>query len=132
MTVTINPLARKTLVAAVIDDYTLVINRGSKDAVKVGDRFLVYAIGQEIQDPESHESLGRLELVRGIGRVTNVQQSMATIRSEKVVYEERTINRAGGLLAMRNQLYGAPVETKRDRIEVGFDSPHVGDFVKKL
>lgn len=72
----------KALVAKVIDEYTVVINRGSSDGVKVGDIYKVFYLSDEdIIDPETGESLGKLEFVVGNGVVTNVQTKMSTLES---------------------------------------------------
>lgn len=46
-------------VAKVNDKYTLVLNKGEKDGVEVGQRVLIYSVGDEIADPDTTESLGR-------------------------------------------------------------------------
>jgi len=61
--------------------FEVVINWGSDHGVKVGDRFLVFGYGPRIIDPESGEDLGVLEVVRGRGIVTHVQDRIATVRS---------------------------------------------------
>lgn len=71
------------VVAKVIDSYTVVLNKGSADDVALGDRFLVYGIGAEIVDPETGESLGEVEIVRGTGKITHVQDKMSTLTSDK-------------------------------------------------
>lgn len=59
----------------------VVINRGSSDGVKLGDKYLIFGYGPEIVDPDSGEDLGRVELVRGRGEVMHVQDHLATVRS---------------------------------------------------
>ena len=59
----------------------VVINRGSHQGVKLGDKFLVFGIGPRIIDPDTHDDLGELELVRGRGEVVHVQEHLATLRS---------------------------------------------------
>src|SRR5690625_60907 len=76
-------------VAKIIDGYSVVINKGRIDGVSKGDRYLIYGIGDEVADPENGESLGNLELVRGTGRVTHVQERIATIQSDQ--FEKPTI-----------------------------------------
>jgi len=57
----------------------LVVSLGSTDGVSMRDTFLIYAIGEEIKDPETGESLGQLEIVRGRGKAKHVQPSMTTV-----------------------------------------------------
>lgn len=68
-------------VAAIVDDTTLVLNVGSRDGVHEGMLFAVVAEHHDIRDPDSGESLGRWESVKGRVVVTHVQERMATARS---------------------------------------------------
>jgi len=80
-------------VASVIEmGNEVVINRGSDDGVKSGDRYLIYGLGEELIDPETGESLGQLELVRGRGVVVHVQSKMSTLRSVETRVRKRTHN----------------------------------------
>ncbi|HCW08231.1 MAG TPA: hypothetical protein DGG95_12795 [Cytophagales bacterium] len=115
-------------IAKVIDDYKIVINKGSNNGIQVGQRLLVYAIGEEINDPESGESLGQLEIVKGTGVVTHVQEYISTVESDRKSKSFRKIIRKP-LLAF--QLAGEeeiinPSET------IPFDEPKVGDLVKGI
>lgn len=71
-------------VVAVIDSYTVAINRGTNDMVKVGDSFLIFGLGAEITDPDTGENLGHLELVRGQVKVIHLQERLATAKSSKM------------------------------------------------
>ena len=56
-------------VAKVLSETQLVLNVGSNDGIKEDSRFLVYSIEDEdILDPVTGESLGKLEYVKGRGR----------------------------------------------------------------
>lgn len=70
-------------VAEVLNKSTVVVNAGENEGVKERMRCTVYARGQEIFDPISHESLGYLELLRGKGIVTQVQPNMCVVRACK-------------------------------------------------
>ncbi|MBO0348455.1 hypothetical protein J0895_04915 [Phormidium pseudopriestleyi FRX01] len=108
-------------VAQVINPAQLVINRGSLHDVKVGQRMLIYRRGdQEIKDPESGESLGYLERVKGTGQVIHVQEKICTVESDKKKYPRR-IKSVLGLT--------------EDIIEgeaLPFEHPEVGDLVKPI
>lgn len=68
-------------VAKVVDNYRLVINKGAVDHVDVGDVFLIYEQGENITDPENDEDLGAVEIMKGRGKVTHVQERMALLES---------------------------------------------------
>ncbi|MCX7123553.1 MAG: hypothetical protein NTV32_07840 [Gammaproteobacteria bacterium] len=59
----------------------VVINKGSLDGIREGQAFLVYVTGEEIFDPDTGKSLGTLEIVRGQGNASHVQETITTIRS---------------------------------------------------
>jgi hypothetical protein len=86
------PDLQSILVAKVLDEYTLVINRGSNQGVKEGQRFLIYELSnEEVKDPATEESLGYLEIVKGIGKVTHVQDRLSTLVSVEEAQGERRI-----------------------------------------
>lgn len=117
------------LVAKVNDGYTLIINRGSDHGVKKGDNFLVYYVDpEELKDPETGESLGNLEIIRGTGTATHVQSKMTTIKSNRVVSRGRIIRRQTGILS---SLSGEVVE-EPGKEAMPFDDPNVGDKVKPV
>ena|SRR5260370_16353894 len=68
-------------VAAVLDEYEVVLNKGSDDGIRMGETLLIYGMGPEISDPVTGRNLGPVERVRGRGRVIHVQKSLATVRS---------------------------------------------------
>lgn len=53
-------------------DKEITINRGEGGGVAVGDTFNVYALGQEMIDPDTKESLGREEVRVGTVKITQV------------------------------------------------------------
>ena len=119
-------------VASVLDNYTVVINRGSEHDVRKNQKFQIYTLSnEEIKDPESGESLGRLEIVKGIGEVVHIQPRMATLESiQKSVTTERKIvkNRHPFLAMGGNEEETITPTTKR----LPFDDPEVGDKVRPI
>lgn len=75
------------------DGMTLILNVGSADGVTPGKRVLVYSEGPELHDPITKESLGRLEIVRGTGKATHVQEKLTTVRSDSLSEVTRTIRK---------------------------------------
>lgn len=71
-------------VAKIIDEYHLVINRGAKAGVRVGQKFVVYAEGPEIVDPDDpKKSLGKLEFPKGRVKVIDVTEEYAVAESDE-------------------------------------------------
>jgi curli biogenesis system outer membrane secretion channel CsgG len=56
------------------------LNIGSNKGVKVGDSFTVYALGEEVVDPDSGESLGAEETEVGKVEVIEVQEKFSKAR----------------------------------------------------
>jgi len=111
-------------VVFVVDDYQVAINRGSENGIKLGQRFLVYELGKEVIDPDTGSSLGRLEIVRGTGKVSHLQEKMATLKSD------RTAQRR---IRSRNSLAWGLGEGEEVRIdELPFDDPKIGDLAKPV
>lgn len=123
--------AKLSRVASVIDPFTVVINRGARHGIKTGMRFLVYGIGGEIHDPVSGDSLGCLELVRGTGRVTHVQDQMATLVSDMQRSPTKRIRR------IQSPLYAIVGRETVEELEGDpgfnmFSDPSVGDYAKPV
>ena len=100
-------------VAKVLDSRRVVLNRGKDADIKVGERFLIFAISQtEIRDPDTRESLGFLEVVKGTGSVSTVQDRMSVLESDMPADENM-------LLFDRTQ-------------KKPFDGVVIGDLVKRV
>jgi hypothetical protein len=132
--------SKKGIVVKVIDQETLVINRGSNHGLKNGNRYLIYGSGGEIKDPTTGASLGNLEIVRGSGTVIHVQEQIATIRSDRFhspsTVVKRTIRKGGGS-ALAFALGGSESTeiTEEERGEASrlpFEKPAVGDQAKPI
>jgi hypothetical protein len=118
-------------VAEVSDDYTVVINRGSVDGVSKRQRFLIYFVGHEVKDPETGESLGPLEVVRGTGIVTHVQERIATIKSDMIESKTKVLRK----IPRYPFLLSAFSDSSEEEIEKTpkpFDNPNQGDFAKPI
>lgn len=101
-------------VVSILNKNKIVINKGTSSGVRVGNVFSVYALGDEIIDPDDGQSLGRLNIPRGRGKVISVQEKMAIIESINIK------------LVKQNVLFGISEE---ERI-LPFDDPNIGDFAE--
>ena len=117
-------------VARVLDDYAVVINRGERHGVKLGQRILIYRLDDEpLLDPDNGDELGHLEIVCGTGEVSHVQESVATVRSTKRgPGVQRSVKRQSPWAIMSPEL-----ETITEIGEVEpFVHPQVGDLAKPI
>lgn len=65
-----------TKVAKILSPTQVVLAAGSEHGVKEGMQFIIYELSDEILDPETKESLGRLELVKGRVKASHVQATL--------------------------------------------------------
>jgi len=124
-------------VARVLDDYTVVLNKGGEHGIGSGQRFLIYALGDDVADPDTGESLGALEVVKGTGRATHVQEKICTVASDMVARAGRTIRKKAtpsgrSPLAAISQLYSTETEETLPAEKVPFEAVQVGDLVKMI
>lgn len=129
--------SRNAKVVKILNQFEVVINRGSEAGVSENDVFLVYALGEEVKDPDTGESLGKLEIVRGRAKVTHVQETMATLRSIETKSEPFDRKRPR-LRAARDffdlNLDQSPDEYVTELVEVPapFRNAIVGDLARRL
>lgn len=111
----------------------LVVNIGRSLGVREGSRFIVFALGDELKDPDTGESLGALEIVRGRAEAKHVQEKMTTI----LCTDKRRVPRERQRLvsSTRFTALGMPrTETVTEEVEVlaPFEGVQVGDLVRVL
>ena len=113
------------LVARIVDDQRVVLNKGAQDGISNGNRFVVFSIGEEIYDPITGESLGILENIKGKGEVIHVQDRVSTIAPYEFDLEPRSKNEILSLLQpyYRKELH----KVYRDFVNV-----EVGDYARKI
>lgn len=125
------------IVVEVTSRYKIVFNRGSKDRVHVGDKFLVYTLSdKEILDPISQEPLGKIEYVKGIGVAVHVQENLTTLEAEKKTINERIIKKLTkgdnwAAILSGGQKDEEEVITQKT-IYTEFEDAKTGDLVKRI
>jgi hypothetical protein len=67
----------KGKVAAIKDEYTIIINKGSENGVEEDMRFMIYEEGEEIIDPDTKNSLGKLEYLKAKVKVKYASDKFA-------------------------------------------------------
>lgn len=122
-------------VIKIIDEYSLVINRGSEHDIRTNSRFLIFGAGERLVDPDTGEDLGTLEIVRGKARVIHVQAKMSTLKSDEFEItpgKKRTIKRQGGaFLMLSNQPQVEEVTEGEERHEVSIRAT-TGDYARPI
>lgn len=79
-------MTKEMKIAKIISTKQIVVNAGSNDGLKVGDKLeIIDKFGDEpIVDPDTGESLGTLDLIKGTVIVSKVYPHMAIADSPKV------------------------------------------------
>lgn len=124
----------QAIIAEIINENTIVINKGSNDGVQKGQKFLVYAESKnEIKDPVTKENLGKLEIVKGKGEVIHVQDRLSTIKSVEKYPSTREIQKESSSLFF-NPYNQQPKVTEFFRSEKTkpFENPKIGDKTKRI
>lgn len=79
-------------VARILSDREVVLNRGAKDGVEVGDYIgIVDEEASKVTDPNTGESIGELTQFKTSLRVTQISESLAIAST----YRVRRVNRGG-------------------------------------
>jgi len=120
-------------VAEILDEFKIILNKGERDGVEINDKFLIYGIGMNIIDPETNEDLGPVELVRGIVKVTHVQDKICTAKTDQKIPSpdnKRIISRSKppsmNMLVQRIE----KVEESISYIDKKLDNLEKGDFAR--
>lgn len=121
-------MSQYTVVETLDNNYKLVINAGKNKGIVMGQRYLVYALSDhEIIDPETKQSLGYLEIVKGTGKVIHVQEKMATIESDTYKSSQPT-----KIIRKSPLSFGTTEEERVSKEHIAFENPKIGDFVKQI
>jgi hypothetical protein len=119
---------RRGVVLKVISPYKVVINLGRKQGVMKGLKFIIYELGEMINDPQSGKPIEQLEIVKATVEITNVQEDIST--AESLTVEKKFYNPRMGP-------YPSTIEVK-ERLPVGeMQEPKinpicVGDLIRQL
>lgn len=115
-------------IVEIIDSTKIVINAGSNEGIRENQRFLVYSLdGKEIIDPDTGKSLGNLEVVKGTGIASFIQEKMCTIISDMYTKYNPLL---APVTTKKISLY--PSSNFNDKVHISFKDIKIGDFVKPI
>lgn len=126
-------------VAKILSSSRMVINLGSSDSIEVGNEFEAYEMGDEIVDPDSGDSMGNLEILKGKFVVVSTQEKMSVLEKKKrTVTKTRYVNdfaRAFSIFGGREEHYDVsiPEEIKLENSNSDYEQRlvvRVGDKVR--
>ena len=107
-------------VAKIVDNQTIVLNIGRRNGVVMSDKFVVFSLGEEVLDPETGESLGTLEDIKGKGHVVHLQDHLCTIETYELDMPQTTSHPSKGPRGRKGDLYRDFADVQR------------GDYARKI
>ena len=123
-------------IVKILSNKALVINLGTKDGIDTNAAVHVIHTGEEIKDPENDKSLGNLEYVKAVLRVSHAQETMSTCvplsgaeKGDPTSSLYRTVSSDMARVAMENSPYGEqaePLNIKSGDISGMPDIPAIG------
>jgi hypothetical protein len=117
-------------VAKIIDVHTVVINRGLAHDVEEDMRFVIYESGEEINDPESGDLLGKFEYVKAKVEVVDVKEKFSTAETYETHTTTTPAIQALSGQTTRNTL---PLDDETSaRLQKGLRSVEIGDLVRQI
>lgn len=121
-------------IVSIIDEYRVVINFGSRDGARVGQRLLLYGVADSVTDPDSGEDLGVVEIRRGVGEIEHVQEKMSSVVSVDVGVTRKRVrkNLTGMARAIAPWNSSTPDETVAYEDIKPFGNARIGDHVRLL
>jgi hypothetical protein len=131
----------KTTVARIFSPHHVALAAGTEQGVKEGMIFVIYALGETITDPETRESLGQLEIVKGRVRVFFIQEKLCQAetltRTVTEIFDPLAGIRSGGIAEILQK--GEITRTVPDELKVENPQPmsidltvRVGDFARSV
>ena len=115
-------------VAKILSERKVVLNQGSSDGISEGDRFVVFSLGGEVHDPETNESLGMLEDVKGKGEVIHVQDHMCTVQT----YEFDMVPISESPVVTAQVTHALFPTEKKERVYRTFVGVRRGNYARKI
>jgi hypothetical protein len=116
---------RKPAVANVLASDQVALNVGSNHGVKLGQRYLIYELSRyDVTDPATGDSLGKVEIPKGTGRIASVQPYVSVLESDTEL--------SGGLKGIDAAMMLGAGEYTNPARKAPFRTPRVGDSAKQL
>lgn len=128
-------MAKEAKVVYKVAEDKVVINLGSDDGIMIGDKFLIYGLGDKIID--DGEYLETLELTKGVGVAVHVQKKITTLDSDTYIDEGSTteiitpespfakLSYLGTGFSQKKIIHPKKKREKFDKVEIG-------DFARRL
>lgn len=102
----------KFQVVKILDEYTLIINAGAKHNIKSTDEFQILDNeGSEVVDPETHDIIGYLDLIKATVEVSELQDKMCICTSkQRARFGSKTLESINAVNAFSSKIIHAEQE----------------------
>ena len=107
-------------IALILDEQRLLINLGKEDGVAIGDKFIIFEDGQEVTDPATNQSLGKLELIKAQVEAVHVQEKLSLVMPIKKETTTQT-NVLSAVLAKTSSTSSIAPDIYREKLDVKID-----------
>lgn len=103
-------------IVRILNDMEIVINGGHEHGLKEGELLEIFVIGEEIKDPETSESLGTLDIIKGKVEIKTLYPKMSLCESA----EFKVVKEKGPLygIAQQMSIYGTTEVEKQVPLNV--------------
>jgi hypothetical protein len=113
----------------ILDNERIIVNVGYNDGVVKGMKFYIFSEGDEVNDPETNISLGRIEIIKHRVIVIQVQDKFSIMRSNEFFSPPVERFFIGSTASRKMRTFNIE-ETCKDAISLN-KCIHVGDKVKQ-
>ncbi|WP_436347682.1 hypothetical protein [Natronorubrum sp. FCH18a] len=108
-------------VADILNEYEIVANVGEEDGVEEGMEFIVYSVGDVIEDPDTGEALGNVEHVKAKVQAKHVQESITVMKSAETIKKKTGLAHvtSSGTKRVTREIAEGPEEKEDDKVRKG-------------
>ena len=116
----------QTKIVKILSETEVVLGAGEESGMREGMEFVIYQDGEEIFDPETKESLGTLEIVKGYVTVINVQTKISIAKTHThSVTRTRQVYSSSILAALSGHIREEQIEVEKvDKLKIEKPDPH--------
>lgn len=108
-------------VAKILNATDIVVNVGEKDDVTREMEFIVYEVGEVIEDPDTGEALGNVEYVKARVEPKHIQEEITVMTSAETTTKQTGLYglNLSGTKTVQKHIASSTGEDFDDKVEVG-------------
>lgn len=91
-------------IVRILNDTEIVINGGHLHGLREGDFLEIFVEGEEIEDPETSESLGTLDIIKGKVKIKTIYDKMSLCESAEYKIEKKYPEHMSAITKMTKSL----------------------------